>query len=195
MSPRPSATDLHAPEMKKPVRLAAYSLTFAIGLWGGNLLLQKLTDTATLGQESTEAMLDRPAPDFSLPDIDGNIRHSKEWAGRVQVINFWATWCPPCRSETPMFVDMQEKYGAAGLQFVGIAIDDHDKVQDFMDTYGITYPMLIGDDNAIDVAKRYGNRFGALPYTVIIDRKGLIQHIQRGELKQESAEKIFRKLL
>ncbi len=193
MSPRPSATDRHAPEMKKPVRLAAYALTFAIGLWGGSLLLQKPTGS---GQETAGAMLEqRPAPDFSLPDIDGNMRHSSEWAGQVQVINFWATWCPPCRSETPMFVDMQEKYGTAGLQFIGIAIDDHDKVRDFMDTYGINYPMLIGDDNAIDVAKRYGNRFGALPYTVVIDRKGLIQHIQRGELEQESAEKIFRKLL
>ena len=180
--------------MKKPVRFAAYILTFAVGLWGGNLLLQKPTGNTT-GQATTEARLDRPAPDFSLPDIDGNIRHSGEWAGRVQVINFWATWCPPCRSETPMFVDMQEKYSAAGLQFVGIAIDDHDKVQDFMDTYGINYPMLIGDDNAIDVAKQYGNRFGALPYTVIIDRKGRIQHVQRGELKQDVAEEVFRKLL
>ncbi|VAW98049.1 Cytochrome c-type biogenesis protein ResA [hydrothermal vent metagenome] len=195
MSPRPSANDRHAPEMKKPVRLAAYTLTFAVGLWGGNLLLQKLTGTATIAQKSTEAMLNQPAPDFSLPDIDGNLRYSKEWAGRIQVINFWATWCPPCRSETPMFVDMQEKYGAAGLQFVGIAIDDTDKVQDFMDTYGINYPMLIGDDNAIDVAKQYGNRFGALPYTVIIDRTGQIQHVQRGELRQDVAEKIFRKLL
>ncbi len=194
MPPRPSANQRPSAEMKKPVRLAAYILTFAVGLWGGNLLIQKLTGNAT-GQEAAEAMLNQPAPDFNLPDIDGRMRHSEEWAGKVRVVNFWATWCPPCRSETPMFVNMQEKYGAAGLQFIGIAIDDADKVQDFMDTYGINYPMLIGDDNAIDVAKRYGNRFGALPYTLIIDRKGQIRYVQRGELKQEIAENVFRKLL
>jgi len=180
--------------MKKPLRLAAYVLTFAVGMWGGNLLIQKLSGNAA-GQEAAEALLNQAAPDFKLPDIDGRMRSSEEWSGKVRVINFWATWCPPCRSETPMFVEMQEKYGAAGLQFVGIAIDDADKVQDFMDTYGINYPMLIGDDDAIAVAKQYGNRFGALPYTVIIDRQGQIRHVQRGELKQETAENVFRKLL
>ncbi len=180
--------------LKKPLRLTAYVLTFAVGMWGGNLLIQKLTGN-TVGQEAAEALLNQAAPDFSLPDIDGRMRSSGEWAGKVRVINFWATWCPPCRSETPMFVEMQEKYGAAGLQFIGIAIDDADKVRDFMDTYGINYPMLIGGNDAIAVAKRYGNRFGALPYTVIVDRQGQVRHVQRGELKQESAENVFRKLL
>ena len=180
--------------MKKNLRFVAYLLTFAVGMWGGNLLIKKMTGDSD-GQQAAEAMLERPAPAFSLADIEGKVRDSREWDGKVRVINFWATWCPPCRSETPMFVEMQEKYGAAGLQFIGIAIDDADKVLDFMDTYGINYPMLIGDDDAIAVAKRYGNRFGALPYTVIVDRSGRIRHVQRGELKREVAEQVFRKLL
>jgi len=94
-----------------------------------------------------------------------------------------------------MFVEMQEELGAKGLQFVGVAIDDKNKVKDFMDTYGVTYPMLIGVDDAIEVAKAYGNRFGALPYTVIIDRKGRITYIQRGELERAAAEKAITKLL
>ncbi len=180
--------------MKKKVRIVAYILTFAVGMWGGNLLIQRVTGNAA-GQNAAEAMLNQTAPTFSLKDSEGKLRNSREWAGKVVVLNFWATWCPPCRSETPMFVELQEKYGATGLQFVGIAIDDADKVQDFMDTYGINYPMLIGENDAIDTAKQYGNQFGALPYTVIIDRQDKIRYIQRGELKEDVAEKHLRKLL
>ena len=94
-----------------------------------------------------------------------------------------------------MFVELQEQYGAQGLQFVGIAIDNKDKVVDFMDTFGVNYPMLIGSDDAIQVAKDFGNRFGALPYTVIIDRSGVINRVQRGEMSREVAEKTIKALL
>ena len=179
--------------MKKNIRFVAYLLTFAVGMWGGNILIQRITGDSA-GREAAEAMLDKAAPAFRLTDTEGKQRSSHEWDGKVRVINFWATWCPPCRKETPMFVELQEKYGASGLQFIGIAIDDADKVQDFMDTYGINYPMLIGEDDAIAVAKQYGNQFGALPYTVIIDRSGQIRHVQRGELKEAVAEKTLRPL-
>ncbi|KPJ87757.1 MAG: hypothetical protein AMJ53_17640, partial [Gammaproteobacteria bacterium SG8_11] len=111
------------------------------------------------------------------------------------VLNFWATWCPPCRKETPMFVELQEQWGAQGLQFVGVAIDEINKVKEFMDTYGVNYPMLIGVDDAIEISKAYGNRFGALPYTVIIDRNGDIAHVQRGELERDMAVKTIQALL
>jgi peroxiredoxin len=94
-----------------------------------------------------------------------------------------------------MFVELQEKYGSTGLQFVGVAIDSADKVQDFMDTYGVNYPMLIGDDNAINIAKTFGDRYGALPYTVVIDRQQKIQFVQRGEMKRDMVEKAIAKLL
>jgi peroxiredoxin len=94
-----------------------------------------------------------------------------------------------------MFVDLQEQWGPQGLQFVGVAIDEINKVQEFMDTYGVNYPMLIGVDDAIEIAKAYGNRFGALPYTVIIDRNGHIAHVQRGELERDVAEKTIKNLL
>jgi peroxiredoxin len=94
-----------------------------------------------------------------------------------------------------MFVDLQDEFGPQGLQFVGVAIDEISKVKEFMDTYGVNYPMLIGVDDAIEIAKSYGNRFGALPYTVIIDRNGHIAHVQRGELKREVAEKTVNSLL
>ena len=180
--------------MKKPQRIIAYVLTFVVGIWGGRLLLDYYTGNAQ-GREAAQAMLLTTAPEFSLPDISGTLRNSHEWDGKVVVLNFWATWCPPCRSETPMFVDMQEQYGATGLQFVGVAIDSADKVQDFMDTYGINYPILIGENDAIEIAKQYGNRYGALPYTVVIGRHGHIQFVQRGEMKREILEKTVNQLL
>ncbi len=184
----------NTPQKKKLLKYTAYLLTFVVGLWGGGLLIDQITGNAQ-GREAAQAMIERPAPEFSLPDIDGTLRNSHEWDGKVVILNFWATWCPPCRRETPMFVEMQEEYGATGLQFIGIAIDTAEKVQDFMDTYGINYPMLIGEDDAIAVAKDYGNRYGALPYTVIIDRNGNIQFVHRGEMTREMIENTISQLL
>ena len=180
--------------MKKTQRIIAYVLTFAVGMWGGHLLIDYVTGNAK-GREAAQAMVNQPALEFSLPDINGIQHNSHEWDGKLVILNFWATWCPPCQKETPMFVEMQEQYGASGLQFVGVAIDETDKVRDFMDTYGINYPMLIGEKDAIQIAKDYGNRFGALPYTVVIDRKGQIRIVQRGEMQREMVEKAISQFL
>ncbi len=159
------------------------------------------TSSASTSNEQTNvstpviAKIGSYRPEFSLPDMDGVQRKLTEWDGKVLVINFWATWCPPCRKETPAFVELQEKYGAQGLQFIGVAIDEKDNVEDFADTYGVNYPMLLGDLDAINTSKQYGNRFGTLPYTVIVDRKGKINFIQRGELLKTTAEEKIKALL
>ena len=178
----------------KALKYAAYLAIFAVGMWSGQLLINQTADTDQ-GKKAVQAMVGQPAPEFSLPDLSGTLHNSHEWDGKVVILNFWATWCPPCISETPMFVEMQEQYGAAGLQFVGIAIDSNDKVQDFMDTYGVEYPILIGEDEAITIAKAFGNRIGALPYTVVIDRQGQINFVQRGEMTREMVEKAISRLL
>ena len=180
--------------MKKPLRIFAYVATFLASMWGGNLLIGYFTGNVQ-GRDAAQAMVQKPAPEFNLKDLSGVMHNSHEWDGKVVILNFWATWCPPCRSETPMFVEMQEQYGATGLQFIGVAIDNAEKVQDFMDTYGINYPMLIGEEDAIKTAKDYGNRFGALPYTVVIDRNGMTQFIQRGEMTREMVETTVKRLL
>jgi peroxiredoxin len=178
----------------KLIKYAAYLLTFVVGMWGGQLLIDHFTGNAQ-GREAAQSMVKRPAPEFHLNDMAGTRHNSHEWDGKVVILNFWATWCPPCRSETPMFVELQEQYGATGLQLIGVAIDSPDKVHDFMDTYGINYPMLIGDDDAIQTAKAYGNRYGALPYTVVIDRHGKIQSVQRGEMTRKMVEEAISRLL
>jgi thiol-disulfide isomerase/thioredoxin len=97
------------------------------------------------------------------------------------VVNFWATWCIPCRDEMPEFVKAQREFGERGVQFVGIAVDDVAKVRDFAAELGLNYPALIGGYGAIELSKSLGNRVGALPYTVFIDRAGRINraHLAR----------------
>jgi len=169
-------------------------LVFVVGLWGGNQLVKFIASNSE-GQKAADAMVQKTAPEFTLPDLEGVPHSISQWDGSVIVLNFWATWCPPCRKETPMFVELQEQWGTQGLQFVGVAIDEVNKVKEFMDTYGVNYPMLTGVDDAVEIAKDYGNRFGALPYTVIIDRDGNIAHVQRGELDRETAVKVIQPLL
>lgn len=147
---------------------------------------EAITSTSVIGKQR---------PGFILPDTSGSEHNIGEWDGKVLVINFWATWCPPCRKEMPAFIELQDEFADQGLQFIGVAIDDADKVKDFMDTYGVNYPMLLGDLAAIEIAKQYGNRFGALPYTVIVDREGKIVFTRRGELEKHEAETEIKKLL
>ena len=151
--------------------------------------------TAVQEKSNTPASIGSQRPEFSMPDIEGVTHKLSKWNGKVLVINFWATWCPPCRKETPAFVALQDQYGEQGLQFIGVAIDEKDNVVDFADTYGVNYPMLLGDLDAINTSKAYGNRFGTLPYTVIVDRQGKISFIQRGELLKTTAEEKIKALL
>ena len=176
------------------LRHIAFFLVFILGVVGGNFVLRHQFGNQDITIDASSA-LHKEMVDFTLPDIQGVTHNIHEWQGHVIVLNFWATWCPPCLKETPLFVELQEKYGDKGLQFVGIAIDDLEKVVDFTDTHGVNYPTLVGAENAVSIAKQYGNRFGSLPYTVIIDRKGKISFIQTGEFKREIAEKTITTLL
>jgi peroxiredoxin len=134
-------------------------------------------------------------PDFSLADINGKMRRIDEWNGRVIALNFWATWCPPCRQEIPEFVALQSRYADRGLQIVGIALQRPEEVQEFMQEHHINYPVLAGELDVIALSRVYGNDIGALPYTVIIDRQGKIVFVKQGRLSGEVAERVIARLL
>lgn len=131
----------------------------------------------------------------SIADLNGTPRALEEWRGKVVVINFWATWCPPCLKEMPAFVRLQDRYGARGLQFVGIALDSREEVAKFVEQHGIDFPILVGEEDVAAYMQRLGNTIGALPFTVVVDRDGAIRHTHQGEWNEAAADKIIAGLL
>jgi peroxiredoxin len=131
----------------------------------------------------------------ALPDAEGREQRLDQWRGKVLVVNFWATWCAPCRDEMREFVRLQRADGAKGLQFVGIAVDQTDKVQQFAKEIDLNYPALIGGLGAMQLSQAMGNELMALPFTLVVSREGKIVHRQLGPLKQAQLEQIIGKLL
>jgi thiol-disulfide isomerase/thioredoxin len=125
---------------------------------------------------------------LKLPEPGGKVQAIEQWRGKVLVVNFWATWCAPCREEMPMFVKMQDKYRERGVQFVGIAIDDPAKSEQFARELGVNYPVLIGGFDVVDKSRDAGNHKRGLPFTLLFDRAGTIHSAELGELKQEKLE-------
>ncbi len=143
----------------------------------------------------TQGKATTPRPAFTLADADGQMHDVSEWDGKVLVVNFWATWCPPCRREIPTFVSLQKEYGERGLQFVGLSMDEPQQVRDFAATLGINYPLLVGDDAVAVAASAYGNREGLLPFSAVVNRQGQVVYTQAGELTREQAEAVILPLL
>ena len=154
---------------------------------------QKLSETKVSPTGTTVVSNVRPL--FKLKDIDDKVRDVKEWDGQVLMINFWATWCAPCRREMPAFIELQEKYKDKGFTIIGIALDEKQAVIDFTDPMGMNYPILMAEQEGIVISKAYGNNLGVLPYTVVVDRKGNIIHRQRNELTFEQVEGMIKPLL
>lgn len=131
----------------------------------------------------------------SLPDLSGQNQPLEQWKGKVLVVNFWATWCPPCRKEIPALIEVQNRLGARGLQIVGIAIDRPAQVKPYAQEMHINYPILIGELDAMDLVRQAGNAPGGLPYTVVLDRSGRPVRSELGGVTVQKLEEIVTPLL
>jgi len=145
--------------------------------------------------ETQSPMISQRRPDFAMPDVTGKRRDIKEWDGKVLAVNFWGTWCEPCKQEIADFNILQKQYASKGFQFVGVALDDLDAVQTYLKTSTIAYPVLIGEDQAAKVADTYGDNQGVVPYTAFINRKGQIAFVQYGAMSQDLARQVIESLL
>jgi thiol-disulfide isomerase/thioredoxin len=132
-------------------------------------------------------------PDIELRGTDGKVHRLADWKGKPLAVNFWATWCDPCRREIPLLKALRLEHAEDGLEIVGIAIDYADKVKKYASAQRISYPLLIGDDGGLSAAAAFGMET-VLPFTVFADREGRVVTIKVGELHRDEAELILARL-
>ncbi len=137
----------------------------------------------------------QPRPALTLDDLGGRSHHLDEWNGQVVLVNFWATWCPPCQDEMPLLDRLHARYEDEGFAVVGIAIDRRDRVEQFVEAHGIGFPVLLGDAEAARSSADFGNAFGALPFSAVIDREGIIRFTWMGQLQEAEAVAAIEPLL
>ncbi len=132
---------------------------------------------------------------FTLPDLQGKPQSFSQWNDKVVVLNFWATWCPPCRREIPDFVDVYRQYQERNLVIIGVGTDNPKKIADFVKQFNIPYPILTGERKAMQLSYQYGNHTGALPYTIVFDKKGIIRYRAGGLMSRQKLLALVKPLL
>ena len=148
-----------------------------------------IEQTATVEQPAQQDTSTLPSvlPDFSLQDREGNLRSIRSWPGKSMIVNFWATWCGPCRREIPLLKELQKSNAAAGFQVVGVAVDFREDVLKYADEIGIDYPILIGEQDGLDAVSSFGLGSLGFPFTVFTDNQSRIVLTHVGELTREQS--------
>ena len=153
-----------------------------------------LPDAASTAATEDSAPANRPIPDtlpdLKLPDLAGTIRSLRDYRGHPLIVNFWATWCAPCRREMPLLQQLRRNYRADGLQVVGIAVDFRSAVADYVRRQPVDYPLLIGEDAGLAAAEQFGMQT-VLPFSVFADAAGRIIAVKIGELHPDEAAAIL----
>ncbi len=132
-----------------------------------------------------ENLVGQRRPDFALADAGGGAVAAESFDGRVMLVNFWATWCTPCTEEMPMLQQLQQEYAHRGLAVVGIALDEPARARQFVQDLQIDYANLFGLADAMLVGRRFGNRSGMLPYSVLVDAEGIIRWTHLGAVTRQ----------
>jgi len=193
-------------------RVAAALLALVVGVWVGLRLHPHAAPPASgvrvpAGEASppVPSDLDKPwdpdvpprvsipekLPEFSLADRAGKPTPISTWQGKSLIINFWATWCAPCRREIPLLESLSRDWGTRNVQVVGVAVDYRDKVLAYANDLKIPYPILIGEQDALDAATAFGVESPVFPFTVFTDRRGQIVTLFVGELHKPQADLIL----
>ncbi len=134
-------------------------------------------------------------PEFTLANLQGEPTSITQWDGQPMLVNFWATWCGPCRREIPLLQALQDEYAEQDLAVIGVAIDELDATREYIEEIQVHYAILVGEQEAADAMTRFGANMTALPYTAFVDRTGkvVVQHM--GELHRDQAEAALKQIL
>jgi len=183
----------------RPVRYAAViCICILAGYYAGQYFFTNGDDTRTTSESaaavteaSGPARLVDELPAVRLEDLAGEMRSLSEWADGPLVINFWATWCAPCLREMPLLETAWNYRKPDGLTIVGIAVDRREDVEPYVEKTGVTYPILIGQSDAMQAAEAFGPDFAGLPYTVFAASGGRVLGVFSGELKPAQLDRIL----
>ena len=176
-------------------------LAGAAGYWWFATRDAGTTGVPSLSQLAPPAVPPAPAhlaetiPTFTLTDREGVPRSLQDWQGRALIVNFWATWCAPCRREIPLLQRIAQDRAADGFVVIGIAVDFRDKVLAYADEMQIEYPLLIGEQDALDAAAAFGVDAIGFPFTVFTDRQGKVVYAHMGELHEPEARLILNEIV
>ena len=168
----------------------ALTLGIAIAAGGAGFGYNMWRTSAREGDEQAVRVLHGT----ELPALDGTPQPLRQWLGKVVVVNFWATWCGPCRDEIPVFIRLQQRHAERGLQFVGIAIDEAARVRPYARELGINFPILLAGMGGVELTRVLGNRAAVLPFTVIMARDGSIVARHAGVYSESTLEPILKPL-
>lgn len=182
--------------MNRVIRFLLIALVALAAAAGGYVASRSGNSDAGL-PEGVSSDATRLLMETTLPDTEGVDQTLAQWEGQVLVVNFWATWCPPCIKEIPEFAAVSRHYADAGepVQFVGLSIDNLDNVLDFQERFDVPYPLLIGSTQTLQLANEFGNTARALPFTVILGRDGSIGDITLGTLDETQLQARIEALL
>jgi len=164
-------------------------------LIGGGWLIYRALAPGTSGPDATAQAAIPVLFAAQFPDADGKVQSLSQWQHRVLVVNFWATWCPPCLEEMPELSALHDKHHERGLTVLGISTDKVDKIQNFAQSTPVNYPLLAADFEGMQLAESLGNRQGVLPYTVVLDKLGNITFVHYGRLDMATLEHALMPLL
>lgn len=145
--------------------------------------------SATVAAAASSAL----APAFSGVGMDGKTVSSRQLAGKAYIVNFFASWCPPCRAEIPDMVELQKKYKAKGFTFVGVAVNENDEsIKNFMKTNGITYPVMLADQKMVGAYGRFiEGGLRSIPTSFVVNRSGRITQVITGARSKAEFEKMI----
>jgi thiol-disulfide isomerase/thioredoxin len=178
--------------MKTPafiaVALVAAAAGFAIYQFGIAPRVNPQPEVAAEAAPESASSVPEVLPDFTLADIDGQPRSIRSWEGKSMIVNFWATWCAPCRREIPLLKKIQAEHGAEGFQIVGVAVDFREDVLKYAQEIGIDYPVLIGEQEGLDAVNKFGQGSLGFPFTVFTDNQQRIVMFHVGEIHANQAE-------
>lgn len=182
----------HAPVKKMPASYVWILLAVVVVLTGYFVFGRNVSGAEkALSPTLPPGEVTGAAPAFTLTDLSGKSVSLADFRGKVVVLDFWATWCPPCKMEIPDFIGLQKQYGSHGVQIVGVALDEPEKVAAFAKEHGMNYPVLLGTDA---ITARYGGIEG-IPTTFIIDKSGKIVNKFEGYRPRQVFESEIKKLL